>query len=311
MDSDLTFFTNTEPQTLADRFRSIFKEVKYFDILVGYFRSSGFSRLYKEMEQIEKIRILVGLNVDNKTVNVLTAVKQSEIDFESHSKTKEKARSLLRYELENSDDSAEVEIGVREFIRFIKSGKLELRAHPSHNIHAKVYISRFDESFMDYGRVITGSSNFSEGGLVSQYEFNVELKNKTDVLYAEKRFNELWEEGVDISNDYIETVEDESWLNDKITPYEIYLKFLYESLEKRLETNDDLNISYPEGFMELSYQKQAVHALRDIVDKYNGAFISDVVGLGKTYISAMYAQGLSGKKLFICPPPIIDTWKKQ
>lgn len=310
MDSDLTFFTNTEPQTLADRFRSIFKEVKYFDILVGYFRSSGFSRLYKEMEQIEKIRILVGLNVDNKTVNVLTAVKQSEIDFESHSKTKEKARSLLRYELENSDDSAEVEIGVREFIRFIKSGKLELRAHPSHNIHAKVYISRFDESFMDYGRVITGSSNFSEGGLVSQYEFNVELKNKTDVLYAEKRFNELWEEGVDISNDYIETVEDESWLNDKITPYEIYLKFLYESLEKRLETNDDLNISYPEGFMELSYQKQAVHALRDIVDKYNGAFISDVVGLGKTYISAMYAQGLSGKKLFICPPSIIDTWKK-
>ena len=191
MDSDLTFFTNTEPQTLADRFRSIFKEVKYFDILVGYFLSSVFSRLYKEMEQIEKIRILVGLNVDNKTVNVLTAVKQSEIDFESHSKTKEKARSLLRYELENSDDSAEVEIGVREFIRFIKSGKLELRAHPSHNIHAKVYISRFDESFMDYGRVITGSSNFSEGGLVSQYEFNVELKNKTDVLYAEKRFNEL------------------------------------------------------------------------------------------------------------------------
>ena len=156
MDTDITFFTNKEPQTLADRFKSIFTNVKYFDILVGYFRSSGFFRLYKDMENIEKIRILVGLDVDNKTVNVLTAAKQSEIDFESHSRTKEKARKLLRYELENSDDSAEVEIGVREFIRFIKSGKLELRAHPSHHIHAKVYISRFNELFMAYGGVITG-----------------------------------------------------------------------------------------------------------------------------------------------------------
>ena len=240
MDSDITFFTNKEPQSLADRFRSIFTNVKYFDILVGYFRSSGFFRLYKDMENIEKIRILVGLNVDNKTVNVLTACKQVEIDFESHSKTKEKARELIRLELENSDDSSEVEIGVREFVRFIKSGKLELRAHPSHNIHAKVYISRFDESFMDYGRVITGSSNFSVGGLVSQYEFNVELKDKADVLYAEKRFNELWAESVDISQDYVKAIEEESWLDNKITPYEIYLKFLYESLEKRLETNDDL-----------------------------------------------------------------------
>ena len=108
MDTDITFFTNKEPQTLADRFKSIFTNVKYFDILVGYFRSSGFFRLYKDMENIEKIRILVGLDVDNKTVNVLTAAKQSEIDFESHSRTKEKARELLRYELENSDDSAEV-----------------------------------------------------------------------------------------------------------------------------------------------------------------------------------------------------------
>lgn len=148
---------------------------------------------------------------------------------------------------------------------------------------------------MDYGRVITGSSNFSVGGLVSQYEFNVELKDKADVLYAGKRFNELWEESVDISQEYVKAIEDESWLDNKITPYEIYLKFLYESLEKRLETNDDLNITFPDGFMELSYQKQAVHTLRDIVDKYNGAFVSDVVGLGKTYISAMYAQGCLGK----------------
>ena len=93
MDSDITFFTNKEPQSLADRFRSIFTNVKYFDILVGYFRSSGFFRLYKDMENIEKIRILVGLNVDNKTVNVLTACKQGEIDLNPIRKQKKKPKS--------------------------------------------------------------------------------------------------------------------------------------------------------------------------------------------------------------------------
>ena len=61
---DLTFFTNEEGQKLEDRFKRTLKDVKYFDILVGYFRTSGFYKLYKDFENIEKIRILVGLNAD-------------------------------------------------------------------------------------------------------------------------------------------------------------------------------------------------------------------------------------------------------
>ena len=44
--TDLTFFTNEPNSTLLDRFIKILKDVKYFDILVGHFRSSGFFRLY-------------------------------------------------------------------------------------------------------------------------------------------------------------------------------------------------------------------------------------------------------------------------
>lgn len=61
--------------------------------------------------------------------------------------------------------------------------------------------------------------------------------------------------------------------------------------------------------MKLEYQHEAVRTLSDIVDKYNGCFIADVVGLGKTYITAMYMQNLPGKKLIICPPPIIESWE--
>lgn len=309
MHNDLTFFTNEEGQKLEDRFKSTLKDVRYFDILVGYFRTSGFYKLYKDFENIEKIRILVGLNADRKAVEIIQSANQTKFDFESHSNTKKIHSEKIAQEMYESEDDYNVELGVKKFIAYLQSGKLEIKAYPSNDIHAKVYISRFKEGDRDYGRVITGSSNFSEYGLNSQHEFNVELKNYSDVKYAEDKFEILWKDAVDLSETYIDTINNDTWLNDEITPYEIYLKFLYENFERRLEQNDNLDIQYPHGFMELGYQKEAVRTIREIVDTYGGAFIADVVGLGKTYMTAMYAQNLPGQKLIICPPPIKDSWE--
>ena len=67
MSTDSTFFTNEKNNSLLDRFKSTLKDAKFFDILVGYFRISGFHQLYKELEGVDKIRILVGLDVDKKS----------------------------------------------------------------------------------------------------------------------------------------------------------------------------------------------------------------------------------------------------
>ena len=307
--NDLTFFTNEDGQKLEDRFKRTLKDVKYFDILVGYFRTSGFHKLCNEFENIDKVRILVGLNADKKTVDIIESVKQQKLDFESHTVTKEKFSESIKQELFNSNDNYDVEYGIQRFINYIKSGKIEIKAYPSYNIHAKVYISRFQDNDRDFGRVITGSSNFSESGLNSQYEFNVELKNTSDVKYALNKFEELWQNAVDLSNIYIDTIQNDTWLNDEITPYELFLKFLYEYFKENLAKKDSLDIQLPKGFMKLDYQHEAVRTLSEIVEAYNGCFIADVVGLGKTYIAAMYLQNLPGKKLIICPPPIIDSWQ--
>ena len=86
--------------------------------------------------------------------------------------------------MDNSDDSLNTEIGINKFEEFLKTGRIEFRAYPKANIHAKVYISRLERDHIDYGRVITGSSNFSESGLVDNLEFNVELKDRPDVEFA-------------------------------------------------------------------------------------------------------------------------------
>ncbi len=115
--------------------------------LVGYFRTSGFHLLYDAMEDVEKIRILVGLSVDRQAFEIIdtfqTQARQLELGLLSHSETKDVFADHVADELAYSPDSYETEQGVRKFIEFLESGKLEIKAHPSQNIHAKVYIQRF------------------------------------------------------------------------------------------------------------------------------------------------------------------------
>lgn len=309
--TDLTFFTNEPGATLLDRFRHTLKYVRLFDILVGYFRTSGFFHLYESFETIEKVRILVGINVDKTAFEIIESSKtQKKLDFESHKQTKDIFSAHLTAEMEHSEDNYDTEIGIRKFMEFLSSGKLEIKAYPSSKIHAKVYISRFAEDAPDFGRVITGSSNFSDSGLVENLEFNVELKNSSDVKYALDKFEALWKDAVDVSREYADTINIKTWLNDQITPYMLYLKFLYEYFKEDINMDEDIVAYLPEGFMELKYQKQAVVSTRKILDAYNGVFLSDVVGLGKTFISALLAQQLPGKILVICPPVLQDYWQE-
>ncbi len=309
--TDLKFFTNEPDATLYHRFVKTLEYASHFDVLVGYFRTSGFHRLYRALERTEKVRILVGLSVDRKAFEIIEQVRDSSrIDFESHERTRQVFVRNLTTEMSESEDTPEVEISARKFIEYLESGKLELRAYPSRNLHAKVYISRFPENFMEFGKVITGSSNFSESGLVAQREFNVELKDRPDVEFALAKFEELWAEGVDISQEYVDTLLTKTWLSDQITPYQLYLKFLYEYFKEDINIDEDVDLFLPEGYMDLAYQKQAVLAAKKIIEAYGGVFIADVVGLGKTFIAALLLQQLPGRKLVICPPVLADYWKE-
>ena len=60
------FFTNGEDNSLLKRFIGAFENlnVNQFDALVGYFRSSGYFKLRPYLTNVPKIRILVGINVD-------------------------------------------------------------------------------------------------------------------------------------------------------------------------------------------------------------------------------------------------------
>ncbi len=307
--TDLTFITNEENQNLKDRFEVLIKDTKFFDCLVGYFYTSGFHAVYKSLENTEKIRILIGISTSKQTFELITKTHQehqSSLQF-SHAETKKEYEGLVEKEMEVSEDKKEVEEGVTKFIEWIRNMKMEIKAYPSQDIHAKLYIMTFTENDRDIGRVITGSSNFTQAGLVDNLEFNVELKNVADYNFAKDKFEELWLDAVDVSEKYIQTIQKKTWLNQDVTPYQLYLKFLYEYFKEELGQTDEVFIKYlPQDFKRLEYQEQAVLNTKKILEEYGGVFVSDVVGLGKTYISAMLASQIDGRTLVIAPPVLLD-----
>jgi len=326
--TDVTFFTNDQNQTLLDRFKATLTDTQLFDVLVGYFRSSGFYQLYDSIEPIDKTRILVGLGIDDDSNRAISVCRtQTVLDFESHKKTKDQFQQTLIEEIEHSEEADDrLELGLKKFIEFLQTEcidsavdcnrggngkKLEIRAFPSRNIHAKVYIGRFFPDDRDYGFVITGSSNFSYSGLVANREFNVELRQRRDVEFALVQFEELWQQSVDISDEFVDAVQKKTWLNDTITPYELYLKLIYEYLQEDINLQDNIEIFLPDGFMALQYQQQAVQQAIKKLNEHNGVFLADVVGLGKTFIAAQLLQQLKGRILVICPPVLKSYWEES
>lgn len=302
--SDQTFITNENGKNLRDRFTSLIKDTKLFDVLVGYFYTSGFKSIYPSLEKTEKIRILIGISTNRQTLDLLN---KAESHIQSHKQILDGFSGAIKNELEITEDNVETEESISKFIEWLQSKKIEIKAYPHEKIHSKLYIMTFAEGDRDKGRVITGSSNFTENGLINNIEFNVELKNPSDYDFAKDSFERLWKEGVDLSKEYIETINKETWLNDTITPYELYLKFLYEYFKEEINQEDEIINKYrPENFRQLKYQDHAVINAKKIINEYGGVFLSDVVGLGKTYMGTMLCQELAGRTLIIAPPHLID-----
>ncbi len=314
MNNDLTFFTNEPERNLYDRFNKILKrDTEFFDVLVGYFRASGFYLLQDSLENVRKTRILIGINTDKEIVEMY---KESQMQIEELSNnaynTKKRYIEKLKKEFENSEDDEIVDSGVKKFVEMLQNGSLEVRVYSKQPIHAKLYIMRNYNDCSDYGKVITGSSNFSANGLQNNLEFNVELKNAGDVKFATEKFEELWKDSIEVNKECIDTIKKDTWVKEDITPYEMYLKFLYEYFKEQI--NDDQNLTFNdgyviEGFKPYQYQKDAVIQAKRILEQHNGVFISDVVGLGKTYMCSLLAVELDSWKLFLVPPVLVDYWK--
>ena len=311
------FFNNRLGNTLFDKLKGIASTMTTFDrflAVVGFFRSSGYFKLRKELGDISEIKILVGINIDD----IFRKHNKALLMLSDEDKAKEIYNKDFKEDIINAEYAPEVENGILQMCEDLVSGRLQMRIHATKNLHAKFYLclpQNHNEN--SDGWVIMGSSNISDSGWVinqpPQYELNVAMKDYDDVKYCSDEFWTLWNEAIPLTAEDIDMYKKKTYLGYQPTPYELYIKVLIDTFGDQVE--DDFSIQLPDGVKDLKYQKDAVIQGYQMLMQHNGLFLADVVGLGKTMIATMIAKrfvesnGKNTNILVIYPPALEDNWK--
>ena len=318
------FFTNRENNTLFEKFEGVLEhrpDLTNFDILVGFFRSSGYFKVQPLLSNISQVRVLVGIDTDKLTADYVA--KGVLFNGASAEEVEKHWQQNFVDDIQGAQYAADIEQGVSQFIKDIVSGKLQIKAHPSKKLHAKVYILRPDD-FNEHnsGHTITGSSNLSAAGLGTKaeanYEFNVLLSDYSDVKFATAEFAKLWAEAVTIDKDFIAQSLKNTYLRDDITSKQLYYKLLMEYFGPEIEFVPSSSGDLPKKIQRLKYQLDAIAQGYQMLKTHNGFFLADVVGLGKTVVALgialefvyrnNYPEHIS-KILIVCPPAIKSNWQ--
>ena len=311
------FFNNVDVK-LFDKLAKIVErmpDIYQFLAVAGYFRSSGYFKLRAKLEKVKKIKILVGINVDE----LFRRYNHALHFLPNSNKVKDIYSKDFCEDVETSFYDTNVERGMLQMRDDILSERLEIRIHPSKNLHAKFYLCLprdYDDS--SSGWVIMGSSNISESGLgisrSERYELNVAMQDYDDVSYCANEFETLWNESQALTPSDVQECYEKTYLGYQPTPYEIYMKVLIDTFGNQVE--DDFSLQLPTGVKDLRYQKDAVIQGYQMLMRHNGVFLADVVGLGKTMIATMIAKrfieanGKHTNVLVIYPPALENNWKE-
>ena len=258
---------------------------KQFDVATGYLEIGGLLDLDQHWQKLEKIRIILGNEVTKRTKEVIEQVVASML-------------SKLGNSLDAEKESNEFLIGVPAIVEAMKSKKIECRVFDKDKFHAKAYIFYFRDDIneslknlpssvrVSQNYALVGSSNFTHAGLTKNIELNIQVDN--EVAELQEWFEERWNEGADITDAILETIEKHC---KEYSPYDVYLRSMYEYFKGREETVSEWENHESVVYKGLSqYQRDGYNALIEIADRYSGAFLCDGVGLGKTFEGLMLIE---------------------
>ncbi len=318
------FFNNDSGNTLFAKLAGLASEggmgdrFQVFQAVAGYFRSSGWFKLREQLKGVRKIQILVGIDIDD----ILQKRDRTQLFFGTDDdEARKRYATAFIADVKDAGYREEVERGIIQLCEDVVEGRVELRIHRSKNLHAKFYLCLPENHGPNSeGRVIMGSSNLTDSGLGTlpeakyRYELNVEIKDFDDVAYCRREFERLWTEGVLVTEEDIVSARKATHLGQEPTPFELFMRILIDLYGDQVQDNSDLDC--PEGMKDLKYQRDAVVQGYQLLRKYNGFFLADVVGLGKTVVAAMIARrfiaenGQNTKVLVVYPPAVEQNWKE-
>ncbi len=322
---------DNKSQTLQGALRNALPSTDRIDISVGFFYFSGFKALANELKD-KHIRVLVGMELEPGIIPEIT--RRAKGGDEDLTKWQMRATTTSRTALKQNyideltgfindsdlfDDNDAIST-LKLFLGKIEDGSLEIHKTLAPD-HGKFYLlhNRQDQSQSgDFpGTVFMGSSNFTYSGLSGQGELNDSYRDKAKFQDYLRHFERLWEDSSvivvdkDTKEEFIQSVKARVWSFAAPKPYHIYVRVLHELFgnEETSSMKTPSQITH-ERFSDLVYQLDAVRSTIDRLEKYDGAILADVVGLGKSIIASTVAHNLNMRTVIIAPPHLLPQWEE-
>ena len=255
-------------------------------VATAYLNLGAFKVLERALSKVTRLRILVG--------------KEQEQPFVLTNKLFEEVQQTLSRGEERPQE-------IQKWESFLKQDKVEIKVYSKGFLHGKAYLLE-GEGISPAGAVgFVGSSNFTGAGLTTNLELNAVLMQPSAVSELRNWFETLWSESEDYKQEILEML---TKFAHTYTPYEIYIKILYEYFRDRFRENLKED-GKPSPVVLADFQRDGYLAAKEILENYGGVLIADSVGLGKTYLAMRllddYAYRERLPTLIICLAALKDT----
>lgn len=323
-------------QKLVDHINRILASSESARFAVGYFFLSGFESIAERLAGVRELRLLIGNTTNHETLEQLAegyqrlelvreaAEAQAYPRRADAKRMAESAAANVRSGVEMMDQTDGSEALVKTLARLIEEQRLKVRVYTKGRMHAKAYIFDYGQIFDASGKsmarhekgiAIVGSSNLTLSGVTHNTELNVIVQGNDNHAELVRWFEALWEESLDFDEALMHELR-QSWAMTPVRPYDVYMKTIYTLVRDRLEGDDDKDILWDDKIIHhlADFQKVAVRQAVQMIREHHGAFVADVVGLGKSYIGAAIVKHFErtdhARALIICPAPLVEMWER-
>ncbi len=322
-------------QPLAAEIRRILPGTRAARFAVGYFFLSGLQSVADVLQNIQELRLLIGNTTNRETIEQIVEgyrrleQAQEAAEAQAYPRRVEIAQAVaaaaahLDEHLALMDQTDETQGLAQTLVDLIAQERLKVRVYTRGRLHAKAYIFDYGPIYdlrgnqlprSEKGIGIVGSSNLTLAGITSNTELNVLVHGNANHAELTNWFEHLWNEAEPFDEHLMKALR-EGWPLAEVTPYEIYLKTLYELVHDSLGEADDSVFLWQDDIMSVlaEFQDRAVRRAIKMIRDYGGCFVADVVGLGKSYVGAAilkhFAEVERARPLIICPAHLQEMWE--
>ena len=321
---------------LADQIATTLDGSKAAHFAVGYFFLAGLPiAVVERLAKLDEVRLLLGSSTSARTIEQL-AEGHRRLDLVSNVLEQEKyqRRGKRREAVSQAagaagdavaqvDKSDEAERAVTTVLRLVEEKRPRVGVYTKGRLHSKAYIFDYGPLYDAGGKIvaraevgsgIVGSSNLTLAGLTHNTELNVVVHGNDNHAALTAWFDELWDESEPFEEALMSELR-QSWPVREVTPWELYMRTLYMLVRERLEGGELEPDLITRGEIEeklADFQKVAVDVACQMIARWNGCFVSDVVGLGKSFVGSAIVKRFSQagyRPLIVCPAALTEMWE--